>query len=166
MKPPESTAKGNSYRIRTASESDAEQISALYKRVWDEFDVQFPRELKASRQPSADLMRQWMKQEAYMVAESKNEIVGVVGCRLMHGTCQLTHMAVDSFHRSKGIGTSLTQRAIEFAKENNSFKIWLDTAPFMKKAISVYEKLGFTKCGFMRKHFWGLDIEFYELLLR
>ena len=153
------------HSVRKAVISDAEQISALYKRVWDEYDTQFPKELKESRQPSEDLMRQWMKQETYFVAVLKDSIAGVVGCRLMHGTCQLTHMAVDRAHRGKGIGASLTERTIEFAKENGALKVWLDTAPFMKEAISLYERYGFTKCGYMRKHFWGLDMEFYELVL-
>ncbi|MFW9966305.1 MAG: GNAT family N-acetyltransferase [Candidatus Thorarchaeota archaeon] len=154
-----------SHLIREAVISDAKQISALYKRVWDEYDTEFPKELKESRQPSEDLMRQWMKQETYFVAVLRDSIDGVVGCRLMHGSCQLTHMAVDKAHRGKGIGASLTERVIEFAKENGLLKVWLDTAPFMKEAISLYEKFGFTKCGYMRRHFWGLDMVFYELIL-
>ena len=153
------------YSIRKAITTDAEQISALYKRVWDEYDTQFPKELLESRQPTEEMMKQWMKMETYFVAELNGSIIGVVGCRLMHGTCQLTHMAVDRLHRSKGIGTGLTKRTIEFATDNNSFKIWLDTAPFMKEAITLYEKLGFTKCGYLHKHFWGLDMELYELVL-
>jgi putative acetyltransferase len=155
-----------SYSIREASTADAEQISALYKRVWDEYEPQFPKELLESRQPTEDLMIQWMMNETYFVAALDDSIIGVVGCRLMHGTCQLTHMAVDGLHRREGIGKSLTERAIEFAKENNSFKIWLDTAPFMKEAIILYEKLGFIKCGYLNRHFWGLDIELYELVLK
>jgi ribosomal-protein-alanine N-acetyltransferase len=155
-----------SYSIRKASMADAKQISALYKRVWDEYERQFPKELMESRQPTEDLTKQWMKTETYFVAALDGSIIGVVGCRLMHGTCQLTHMAVDGLHRREGIGKSLTERAIGFAKKNNSFKIWLDTAPFMKEAITLYEKFGFIKCGYLKKHFWGLDIELYELVLK
>ncbi|MHA1925823.1 MAG: GNAT family N-acetyltransferase [Candidatus Thorarchaeota archaeon] len=165
MSPKESTNSQKSYSIREAVTSDAEQISSLYKHVWDEYQPQFPKELLESRQPTEDMMMQWMLKETYFVAELNNSIIGVVGCRLMHGTCQLTHMAVDRLHRGKGIGTSLTQRAIEFTKDNGLFKIWLDTAPFMKEAITLYEKFGFVKCGYLNKHFWGLDMELYELVL-
>ncbi|MHA2384981.1 MAG: GNAT family N-acetyltransferase [Candidatus Thorarchaeota archaeon] len=165
MSPQESTNSQKSYSIREAVVSDAEQISALYKRVWDEYEHQFPKALLESRQPTADVMLQWMMKETYFVGELNGSIIGVVGCRLMHGTCQLTHMAVDRLHRGKGIGTGLTKRAIEFAKDSNSFKIWLDTAPFMKEAITLYEKFGFAKCGYLKKHFWGLDMELYELVL-
>lgn len=165
MSPQKPANSQKAYSIRETVTSDAEQISALYKRVWDEYETQFPEELLESRQPTEKMMKQWMRKENYFVAELNNSIIGVVGCRLMHGTCQLTHMAVDKLHRGKGIGTSLTKRAIKFATDNNSFKIWLDTAPFMKEAITLYEKLGFTKCGYLSKHFWGLDMELYELVL-
>ncbi|MHA2020809.1 MAG: GNAT family N-acetyltransferase [Candidatus Thorarchaeota archaeon] len=154
-----------SYSIREAVASDAEQISGLYKRVWDKYEPRFPKELLESRQPTENVMLQWMMKETYFVAELNSSIIGVVGCRLMHGTCQLTHMAVDRLYRGKGIGTGLTRRAIDFAEDSNSFKIWLDTAPFMKEAITLYEKFGFAKCGYLKKHFWGLDIELYELVL-
>ncbi|MHA2143624.1 MAG: N-acetyltransferase family protein [Candidatus Thorarchaeota archaeon] len=165
MSPNKSVTSKRPYTIRVADKTDAKQISVLYKRVWDEFDNQFPKELRESRQPSEDVMKQWMMSETYLVAVLRGNIIGVVGCRLMHGTCQLTHMAVDKPHRGKGVGAGLTERVIEFAKENGSMKVWLDTAPFMKEAISLYEKFGFTKCGYLSKHFWGLDMELYELVL-
>ena len=162
----ESTKSQMPYTIREANATDSEKISKLYKRVWDEYKAEFPEELLKSRQPTTGEMKQWMKNETYFVADLNDSIIGVVGCRLMHGTCQLTHMAVDRYQRGKGVGTSLAKIAIEFAKNGDLFKIWLDTAPFMKEAIRLYEKLGFTKCGYLNKHFWGLDMELYELILR
>ena len=153
------------FLTRRAKVADAGQISALYKRVWDEYDTLMPRELRESRQPSVDQMREWMERETYIVAAIGNEVVGVVGCRLMHGTCQLTHMAVDKPHRGAGIGTALVEEVIEFAQSKRLYKVWLDTAPFMEEAISLYVKSGFKKSGFLEKHFWGLDMELYELIL-
>ena len=154
-----------SFLMRKAEVADAGQISALYKRVWDEFETLMPRELRESRQPSVDEMREWMEQGTYIVAAIGTEVVGVVGCRLMHGTCQLTHMAVDKPHRGVGIGTALVKDTVEFARSKKVHKIWLDTAPFMEEAISIYVKFGFRKSGHLSKHFWGLDIELYELIL-
>ncbi|MFX0108219.1 MAG: GNAT family N-acetyltransferase [Candidatus Hodarchaeota archaeon] len=165
MNPDKSMTSRSNHTIRVADKTDAKQVSSLYKRVWDEYETQFPKELLQSRQPSQERMVQWMDKETYFVAVLEKSIVGVVGCRLMHGTCQLTHMVVEKTHRNSGIGSSLTKRVMEFAKENKSLKVWLDTAPFMKNAISMYEKFGFSKCGYLKKHFWGLDIELYELLL-
>lgn len=153
------------HTVRKASVTDAMQISALYKRVWNEYDHVFPASLKKSRQPSEEEMKEWMVHETYFIAEIDKVVVGVVGCRLLHSTCQLIHMAVDRPHRGKGIGASLVNVVMEFAKKNNILKIWLDTIPTMKEAKSLYEKLGFVKCGHLRKHLYGLDIELYELIL-
>ena len=152
--------------IRNADKDDAGQISILYKRVWDEFKGDFPKELLKSRQPSMETMMKWLQNDTYLVAVFEDSVIGVVGCRLDHGACLLTHMAVDKSHRKKGIGTALVERVIEYAKQNDAFKVWLDTAPFMKDAISLYEKFGFQRSGYLKRHFWGLDMVFYELILK
>ena len=64
MSPQESENSQNSYSIRAAIITDAEQISALYKRVWDEYETRFPKELLESRQPTEDVMRLWMENES------------------------------------------------------------------------------------------------------
>ncbi|NHI83994.1 MAG: GNAT family N-acetyltransferase [Candidatus Thorarchaeota archaeon] len=153
------------YAVRRGNVTDALQISLLYKRVWDEFESLFPKKLKESRQPSEEEMKSWMTKETYFIAEVERETVGVVGCRILHSACQLVHMVVDRPCRGKGIGTALARTAIDFARENNSFKVWLDTIPIMKEAKALYEKLGFVKCGYLRRHLYGLDIELYELVL-
>jgi ribosomal protein S18 acetylase RimI-like enzyme len=73
-------------------------------------------------------------------------------------------MAVDEKFRKQGIGTALTKKVIEYAKEKNASKVWLDTTPRLTEAISLYKKMGFKECGYFRKHYWGEDIKFFELL--
>jgi len=156
---------GNSYQIEQARRRDAVEISSLYKRVWDEYRGKFPDELVKARQPTTERMKEWMRQDAYFVAREGSRIVGVVGCSLVHGTCLLMHMVVDRGHRKRGIGSALTKKAIEYAKENRAVKVWLDTAPRLREAMSLYEKFGFVRCGHLRKHYWGEDVYLYELML-
>lgn len=151
--------------IRRAKSTDAEQISGLYKDVWDEYRDEFPDELRISRQPSPEEMKTWLGRETYFVALDDDEIVGVVGCILEHGACLLTHMAIEKTYRRQGIGTALTKKVIQYAKNSGAFKVWLDTVPILKEAISLYKKLGFVKCGHLKRHFWGADVELYELVL-
>jgi ribosomal protein S18 acetylase RimI-like enzyme len=150
--------------VRYATTNDAPGISRLYSEVWGEYADVFPKELLESRTPSPEETVTWLLTDTYFVAETSNNVVGVVGCILKHGTCYLTHMAVDSEHRRHGIGQALVDRVIELAKEKNAFKVWLNTVPFLTEAISLYEKNGFKKCAYLRKHHWGLDAEFYELV--
>jgi len=156
---------GNSYQIEKARRRDAVEISSLYKRVWDEYKGKFPDELVKARQPTVEQMKEWMRHDAYFVAREDSRIVGVVGCSLVHGTCLLMHMVVDKGYRKRGIGSALTEKVIEYAKENEAVKVWLDTAPRLKEAKSLYEKFGFVRRGHLRKHYWGEDIYLYELML-
>jgi ribosomal protein S18 acetylase RimI-like enzyme len=156
---------GNFYRIELAKDPDAAEIAALYKTVWDEYRGKFPQELIGARQPSAEQMQEWMRRDAYFVAKIGSRIVGVAGCSLKHGTCLLMHMVVDRRYRKRGIGSALTEKAISHARENRATKVWLDTTPRLGDATALYEKHGFVKCAHLRKHYWGEDICFYELLL-
>jgi putative acetyltransferase len=153
------------HRIELAKESDAAEIAALYKKVWDEYKGRFPRKLVRARQPSVEQMKEWMLQDSYFVAKIGSRIVGVMGCSLKHGTCLLMHMVVDRRHRKRGIGSALTEKAINYAKENGANKVWLDTTPRLHEAVALYQKYGFIRCGHLRKHYWGEDIYLYEVML-
>lgn len=153
-----------SFVIRFAKTSDALGISTLYSNVWNQYADRFPEELLESRTPSPDETLTWLQTDTYFVAETTNEIVGVVGCIFKHGTCYLTHMVVDAEHRRSGIGQALVEKVLETARESKATKVWLNTVEFLKEAISLYEKNGFKKCAYLRKHLWGLDVELYELV--
>lgn len=73
-------------------------------------------------------------------------------------------MAVTPEHRRHGIGQALVDVVIETARKHNAVKVWLNTVPFLTEAISLYEKNGFEKCAYMRRHLWGLDVELFELV--
>jgi RimJ/RimL family protein N-acetyltransferase len=77
----------------------------------------------------------------------------------------LKHMVVDERYQRRGVATALTRQVIDFARTHNATKVWLDTVPIFSEAISLYQKLGFRKAGTLRQHFWGADVELYELIL-
>jgi GNAT superfamily N-acetyltransferase len=156
---------GNFDRIELARDSDGAEIAALYRKVWDEYKGEFPPELVRARQPSGEQVKEWMRQDAYFVAKKDSQILGVMGCSLKHGTCLLVHMVVDRRYRKRGIGSALTKKAINYAKENGASKVWLDTTPRLNEAMALYQKHGFVRCGHLRKHYWGEDIYLYELVL-
>jgi ribosomal protein S18 acetylase RimI-like enzyme len=156
---------GQGFNIRFASSEDAENISLLYKKVWNDYTGIFPENLKAARQPSTIEMVQWLQKDSYIVATKNDKLVGVVGIAFKHGACLLMHMVVDKNSRRIGIGSALVEKAIAYAKKNGATKVWLDTVPILKEAIALYTKYGFKKCGYLKKHYWGADIELYELLL-
>jgi ribosomal protein S18 acetylase RimI-like enzyme len=53
-------------------------------------------------------------------------------------------VTVDPSYGGKGIGKQLTERCIEYAKQNGEKIIALHTSEMMHKARHIYENLGFT----------------------
>jgi len=83
----------------------------------------------------------------YFVAVLDNVVVGGAGIYpsngLPTGICELVKMYLSPSARGIGAGKKLIAKCVEFASENNYHSIYLETMPELKKAVSVYEKLGF-----------------------
>jgi len=153
------------WKIEKAGKKDSGEISELYRTVWMARSDLFPRDLMLNRMPMADEVIEAMKSKEYYVVRESGRIAGVVRVSMDHGACLLDRMVVHPGHRGKGIGKALTEHAIDWARKNKAKKVWLDTSPKLKDAAALYEKLGFKECGYFRRHYWGEDIKFYELIL-
>jgi ribosomal protein S18 acetylase RimI-like enzyme len=56
----------------------------------------------------------------------------------------ITNVSVQKEWAGKGVGSSLTQQAIEFAKKSGAKKICLEVDCNNTQAIALYKKIGFT----------------------
>lgn len=61
----------------------------------------------------------------------------------MHRTFYIQGMAVLPKGRGQKIGYQLLETIESYAKKNNCQELLLNTTPYLKKAISLYEKFGF-----------------------
>ncbi|HLP10534.1 MAG TPA: GNAT family N-acetyltransferase [Flavobacteriales bacterium] len=84
---------------------------------------------------------------AYFVALLDGKIVGGAGiypsAGLPDNTCELVKMYILPEVRGIGLGKKLLDHCIDFAYELGYSKIYLETVPEFKSAISMYEKSGF-----------------------
>jgi putative acetyltransferase len=85
---------------------------------------------------------------AYFVAEKEGVILGGAGIfptdGLPGGTCELVKMYLSPNARGMGLGRHMIDQCLKVARENGYISVYLETMPELKKAISVYEKFGFT----------------------
>ena len=83
----------------------------------------------------------------YFIAELNGEIVGGGGIfptlNLPEDTCELVKMYLTKATRGMGLGKKLIEKCLFKAKENGYRKVYLETMPELKQAVTVYEKLGF-----------------------
>jgi len=84
----------------------------------------------------------------YLVAENGNQLLGGAGifpsAGLSTGVCELVKMYLHNAARGKGLGRLLINQCLEKAKTLGYKKVYLETMPELGKAVSVYEKFGFS----------------------
>ena len=87
-------------------------------------------------------------QSFYFVAQDGDTVLGGAGIFPTEGlgntTCELVKMYLTPSARGTGLGKKLIATCLEEAKKIGFTKVYLETMPELKKAVSVYEKFGFT----------------------
>ena len=72
-------------------------------------------------------------------------LIGTVGVKKIgEQKCELKTLYLYSSYQGKGLGYQLIATAIEYAKEAGYMEMYLDTLSTSKRAIHLYESVGFT----------------------
>jgi len=83
----------------------------------------------------------------YFVIVIGGKVVGGAGISQLENTteniCELQKMYLSLDSRGKGLGAKMIKKCIEKAKELGYKKCYLETLPYMKSAVKLYEKTGF-----------------------
>ena len=140
------TSKG--FIIREILPKDNEQLSIVIREVILEMGA--PKIGTAYEDKATDQMFETYKKEkaAYFVVEYKGNVVGGAGIAQLDNfdgnTCELQKMYFLPIARRKGLGTKLISICLEKAKEFEFENCYLETLPYMKAAVKLYKKYGFT----------------------
>ena len=150
-----------SYAVRRAEPGDAEGL----KRLGDEVTAEPEGWLATSNGwRSAGDERRYLRairrypHAAVYVAEAEDgAIVGRLSlARDQHPASR--HVAdiglmVAATHRRRGIGQALLAVAVEWARENDVRKLELHVFPWNEPAIALYERFGFEREGYRKRHY-------------
>ena len=83
----------------------------------------------------------------YFVAELDGKVVGAAGISQLENSveniCELQKMYFSPVVRGKGFGAQMMQKCLEAAKNFEYDKCYLETLPYMKSAVKLYERSGF-----------------------
>ena len=83
-----------------------------------------------------------------LLARRNEDTLGCVGVRpLGDHVAELKRLYVRPAARGMGLGRTMTEAAIEFAKQQRYERIRLDTLPTMGRAQDLYRQLGFVTIG-------------------
>jgi len=133
--------------IRDLQKEDNPALAKVVKDTLAEFGANHPNTVYYD--PTTDTLFEVFQtpRSKYFLAELNNKIVGGGGIYPTDGlppdTCELVKMYLLPEARGLGLGRTLIEKCIESAAENGFKKIYLETMPELKQALSVYEKFGF-----------------------
>ncbi|MBA3725971.1 MAG: ribosomal protein S18-alanine N-acetyltransferase [Armatimonadetes bacterium] len=97
-------------------------------------------------------------QATYLVATHNTTLVGFAGYWSIIDEAHVTNIAVHPNHRRNGVGRLLMERILEAAKTTDHTCSTLEVRAGNVAAITLYEKLGFVRCG-LRKGYYPKDKE-------
>lgn len=158
--------------VRHALPHDANAIVEFYNRVGGETDYlsfgegEYPQSKEETRQ-SIDVKQDAVGSCILLLVEEE-EIIGI-GTIDSSSKSRFRHVAVlgiviSKLHTGKGLGRILMNALIGWCKENGQIeKITLVTRFDNKRAIALYEKLGFELEGVFRKDSFD-GIRYYDSL--
>jgi putative acetyltransferase len=134
--------------IRTIQASDNQALAVIVRNALAEFGANKPGTVFYDA--TTDALYELFRKEGsiYYVAEENGVLLGGAGIYPSPGlpadTCELVKMYLSPSARGKGIGKMLIEKALEFASETGYRNVYIETMPELRKAMSVYEKFGFT----------------------
>jgi putative acetyltransferase len=133
--------------IRPIRQTDNPYLSKIVKGTLKEFGANHPN--TAYYDPDTDILYEVFQKNrsAYFVAEIDDKIVGGAGIYptggLPEDTCELVKMYLVPSARGVGLGRTLIEKNLAFAKETGYKNVYLESMPELKKALSIYAKFGF-----------------------
>jgi len=136
-----------SITIRKIQQEDNAAMALILRNSLKEFGLDIPG--TAYYDESTDHLYESFQKEGstYFIALENDEVIGGVGIYPSNGlpedTVELVKMYLAPQSRGKGLGKMLMKKCIALAEDMGYKKIYLESMPELKNAVSAYEKLGF-----------------------
>lgn len=137
------------YTLRNIELQDNAAIAKIIRSCLKEFSADKPGTVYYEESTDNLFGLYSEERSVYFIAEIEGRIVGGGGISPTNGlsedTCELVKMYLLPEARGKGIGAAILNKCLETAKQKGFSKVYLESLPELKRAITVYEKFGFKK---------------------
>jgi len=150
--------------VRPATADDLEAALDVYARVAEE-------RIHIGAEPPIDRERRLGKwaarlehpKETIFVAVAESAIVGMADLGWV-GASEVG-MAILPEWRGRGFGSALLEACIEWAEAEGIHKMELQVWPHNEAAISLYEKFGFEREGYLKRHYRRRNGEIWDCII-
>lgn len=133
--------------IRTILPADNPALALIVRNTLAEFGANRPGTVYYD--PTTDALYELFRKprSIYYVAVKDGMIMGGAGIYPSDGlpadTCELVKMYLLPAARGQGLGGLLIEKCLQAARQAGYKKVYLESMPELKKALTVYEKFGF-----------------------
>lgn len=133
--------------LRIAAPEDAEEIVAVLAESFVEHKSSYTAPAYAATVPTIDEITKRFSEGTTWIASCKGRIVGTISVVPTKDSLYIRSMAILPEARGNRIGERFLKEIEDYAVARNYRKLVLNTTPFLKRAIRLYEKFGFVLCG-------------------
>jgi RimJ/RimL family protein N-acetyltransferase len=152
--------------VRPATLADVDALVAMLVAVAGEgrwIATEAPVDVERRRRRMADEVEG--DDVVVLVAEVGGEPVGQLGLQLTrYGVADLG-MLVAAGWRGRGVGTALLAEAVDRARKAGAHKLALQVWPHNTAAIALYERFGFQREGYLRRHYRRRSGELWDAVV-
>jgi RimJ/RimL family protein N-acetyltransferase len=100
-----------------------------------------------------------------LVAEAGGELVGQLGLHLArYGVADLGMLVAEGW-RGRGVGAALLAEAVDRARKAGAHKVALQVWPHNTAALALYERFGFQREGYLRRHYRRRSGELWDAVV-
>jgi RimJ/RimL family protein N-acetyltransferase len=157
---------GPAVTVRDATLADVDTLVDMLVEVAGEgrwIGTEAPVDVERRRQRTAADVE--AEDTVVLVAEADGKPVGQLGLHLApYGVADLG-MLVAAGWRGRGVGTVLLDEAVRRAREAGAHKIALQVWPHNTAAIALYERFGFQREGYLRRHYRRRSGELWDAVV-
>ena len=129
------------YSIREAGIQDIGPIKEILFNALKEYHIAIP-----NPYPVTDIDtigRESTEYQAFILVKNESVIGFTILRPISEGCMELKRLYLTFFERGRGLGRMLLNCAIQYAQDNRSKTIRLETTSIFKEAVSLYKRNGF-----------------------
>ena len=89
----------------------------------------------------------------FFVCKEDENVLGYISFTKILDEIQIVNVATSPEHRKMGAGKALISYLLDFAKENEVTKLFLEVRESNEPAINLYKRFGFYKVGISKNHY-------------
>ena len=152
--------------VREATLADVDRVLELVVAVAGEgrwISVEAPVDVAERRRRMVEELEG--EQTVMLVAEAGGELVGQLDLRLArYGVADLGMLVAPGWRR-RGVGSALMAEAIARARAAGAHKLALQVWPHNTAALALYERFGFQREGYLRRHYRRRSGELWDAVV-